>query len=116
MGQSSPRKTTRREFTRTALLAALAAPAAACAPAVAPAPPSMPVPDPIPDGPAPDPTADALFAIAEARYGRYLTPDQQAAVRRSIDSYLSAAERLRAAPLTPADEPSFVFRVIREEA
>jgi hypothetical protein len=103
------RTTTRRDFARTALLAALMAPACASLPAPA-GHPGEGAADAARPG-----TADALFAVLLERHGRHLDAGQRVRVRRDVDAYLRAAERLRAVPLDPATEPALVFRVLRGE-
>jgi hypothetical protein len=60
--------------------------------------------------PAADPVADALFETIRIRYGRFLTPVQLDALRRSMHRYRQNAEQLRQVRLDNADEPAFAFR------
>src|SRR5689334_20755489 len=82
--------TTRRRFTQTVALAALGT--AAPAPAAADD-------DPL------ESAAQALGQLAEARYGKHLSPEQQKHVIQSALRQLHAAERLSRVPLTNADGP-----------
>jgi hypothetical protein len=83
---------TRREC--LALLAA--APLAAATPAAAQEKPAS--------------VADALFAVARAKYGGHLNAEQLDEVRRAIQRDQFSAEQLRKVPLRNGDEPAFVFR------
>jgi len=60
----------------------------------------------------PSAAADALGELVRVRYGRFLTEEQLADVKRQIERSLRSAERLRSIPLTNADEPDLVFRAI----
>lgn len=60
----------------------------------------------------PDPTvvaAEALFAITQARYARFLTPAQLLEVRAAIARNLKTAELLRQVQLDNGDAPAIVF-------
>jgi len=60
----------------------------------------------------PDPTvvaAEALFAIAQARYAKFLTPAQLIEVKASIVRNLKTAELLRQVKLDNGDAPAIVF-------
>ncbi|MGE3809510.1 MAG: twin-arginine translocation signal domain-containing protein [Gemmataceae bacterium] len=54
--------------------------------------------------------ADIMAALIEARFGKHLTPEQLAKVKRSLRNDLARAEYLRRMPLKNSDEPSFLFR------
>jgi hypothetical protein len=61
----------------------------------------------------PDPNteiAQALTAIARARYGKHLTDEGQKVVRRRIGSELRSAAQLKRIKLKNGDEPAFIFR------
>jgi hypothetical protein len=60
--------------------------------------------------PAADPVADALFVIVQQRYGKFLTPGQLDAVRRSVARNQAVAGMLRQVKLANSDEPAFAFR------
>jgi hypothetical protein len=129
-----PRMTTRREFARTAALAAvvpLVASVDACAHAASPAPASTPAPEPAPAAapaspaaaPAPaaparptDPAAEALTDLLKARYPDRLTAEQWAEVRRGVEGNLATAKALHDFPLDTAVEPPFAFRPYRAGA
>jgi hypothetical protein len=60
----------------------------------------------------PDPTvvaAEALFAITQARYAKFLTPAQLIEVKASIVRNLKTAELLRQVKLENGDAPVIVF-------
>jgi hypothetical protein len=105
------RTTSRREFARTALIAAIAAPARGALP--------VPAPASDPAGTAGVATrtdvADALFAVLLERHGHHLDAGQRVRVRRDVEAYLRAADRLRSVRLDPAAEPALLFRALREE-
>jgi hypothetical protein len=108
----------RRDFTKTLAAAIVAAPAtlssaSAQTPTPAPeakAPPNpQPTPTPQQSQQPPSPVAVAYAAVAEARFGSLLTPEELARVRRDLEGNVRAADRLRASKLANADEPDFVF-------
>jgi hypothetical protein len=109
----------RRDFTKTLAAALVAAPAslssagAQTTPAPeAKAPPNpqpTPTPQQQPQQQPPSPVAVAYAAVAEARFGSLLTPEEMARVRRDLEGNVRAADRLRASRLANADEPDFVF-------
>jgi hypothetical protein len=53
----------------------------------------------------------ALAEAVRARYGKYLTIDELAQIRASIDRNQQAAQRLSQVKLKNGDEPAFVFSV-----
>lgn len=57
--------------------------------------------------------AKALAEGVRLRYPDRFTPDDLAAITRSIDGRLRAIERLYQTTLTNADEPDFVYSVYR---
>lgn len=60
----------------------------------------------------PDPTvvaAEALFAITQARYAKFLTPAQLVEVKTAIARNLKTAELLRQVKLDNGDAPAVVF-------
>ena len=108
----------RRDFTKALAAAVVAAPAAlsAAQAQTTPAPeakaPPNPQPTPAPQQPQqqpPSPVAAAYAAVAEARFGALLTPEEMSRVRRDLAGNVRAAEGLRARKLANADEPDFVF-------
>lgn len=106
---------TRREFNRIVAVAGVAAGAAILIPftdsatnAQNPAPSPTPAPTPA-AAPIPSAVALALAEVAKARFGEYLTPEQQAKLPTSLENLAAAAGRLRAVKLKNADEPDFVF-------
>ncbi len=52
---------------------------------------------------------EILAELARARYGRFLTPEQQKAVERSVRRRLASASQLNRVKLTNGDEPAVVF-------
>ncbi len=60
----------------------------------------------------PSAAAEALGELVRLRYGRFLTEEQLAEVKRQIERGLRSAERLRNVPLTNADEPDLIFRAM----
>jgi hypothetical protein len=122
--------TTRREFAKSAALAALVplvAGAEACAHAVQPAPAPQPaatpasppspgaVPPTQPAAPAraPDPQAVALTEVLKARFPDRLTAEQWESVRRGVEGSLATAKALHDFPLDITVEPPFAFRPFR---
>ncbi|HWS55637.1 MAG TPA: hypothetical protein VN228_15970, partial [Pyrinomonadaceae bacterium] len=67
-----------------------------------PAAPQQPAP--------PSPLAAAYAEVARARFGEQVTPDEMARIRRDLEGYVRASERLRAHKLSNADEPDFIFQ------
>ncbi|PYO93611.1 MAG: hypothetical protein DMD62_09490 [Gemmatimonadetes bacterium] len=61
----------------------------------------------------PSALAKALAGGVRLRYPDRFTPDDLAAITRSIDGRLRAIERLYQTTLTNADEPDFVYSVYR---
>ncbi len=61
----------------------------------------------------PSPLAKALADGVRLRYPDRFTPEELAAITRSIDGRLRAVERLYQTALTNADEPDFVYAVYR---
>jgi hypothetical protein len=53
---------------------------------------------------------EALFEIVRQRYGKFMTPLQLDAVKRSIARNQATAALLREVKLEPSDEPAFAFR------
>ncbi len=106
-------RASRRHFSKTIAAALLAAPlvssinrAQTPAPKQAPAPPN---PQPSPTPQPPSPVAEAYAAVARARFGDQLTPEELGRVRRDLEGNVRSAERLRAVKLKNADEPDFIF-------
>jgi hypothetical protein len=75
---------------------------------VAPNPPAPPSPSPSPAGD-PGPMALALADAARHRFGAHYRPRDHEEVAKGIQANLQAADRLRAVPLTNADEPVTTF-------
>lgn len=63
----------------------------------------------------PSALAKSLAEGVRLRYPDRFTPEELAAITRSIDGRLRAVERLYQTTLTNADEPDFVYRVYRGE-
>jgi hypothetical protein len=55
------------------------------------------------------PEADKLSELARLRYGKHLSEEQAAEVRRSIERGLRNADRLKQFKLKNGDEPAFAF-------
>jgi hypothetical protein len=113
---SSIKNLSRRQFAKAAAIGiAAAAPLAAIsAQTPTPTPPKEPAAPPNPQtsptpAPPPSPVAVAFGAVAEARFGKLLTPEQLVKVKEDMVGNVRTAERLSAAKLQNADEPDFVF-------
>jgi hypothetical protein len=122
--------TTRREFAKTAALAAavpLLAGLGGCATAP-PAPPPAPTPEAAPAAPpapatatappaaaarAPNPVAVALTQALREKYGSRLTEEQWDQVREGIEGNLQSARALHDFALPISTEPAFAFRPYR---
>lgn len=109
-----------RAIDRRAFMQMTAAAAAAAAGGLAPAaslaqtspPPAVATPAAAPDAPAAlSEDARALTAMLQRRFENRLSPDQWEAVARDFESDLAVSRRLRAFPVTNADEPDSTFRV-----
>ncbi|HEY6333900.1 MAG TPA: hypothetical protein VI756_31575 [Blastocatellia bacterium] len=61
------------------------------------------------DAEKPTPDAEALAEVVRIRYGKYLSDDQMAEVRRSVNQRVRGADRLKQFKLANGDEPAFVF-------
>lgn len=113
--KNSARNLSRRQFAKAAAIGiATAVPVIiASAQTPTPTPPKEPAAPPNPQtSPTPaavSPVAVAFGAVAEARFGSQLTPEQLARVKEDLQGNVRTAERLRAAKLQNADEPDFVF-------
>ncbi len=106
----------RRRFLRGVLAAPLVPGALAEAqspPAAMPSPTASAIPQPSPSASPeakPDPLADAILAVARARFGSHVESDEEwARIRRDVTANLRNAERFRALKLTNADEPVTAF-------
>jgi hypothetical protein len=75
---------------------------------VAPNPPAPPSPSPSPSD-RPGPMALALAEAARHRFGDHYRPGDHEEVAKGIQANLQAADRLRAVPLSNADEPVTAF-------
>ena len=62
----------------------------------------------------PDPEAEALVALLEARYGSRLTPEQLDEIQKMVVAQLEAARALREVKLGNAVEPFQSFAPYRE--
>jgi len=60
--------------------------------------------------------ARAMLDVIVARYPGRLTPAQLELVHQAIGELTEISGRLRAYPLTNADEPDPIFRAYRQEA
>ena len=116
--EKAPRES-RRRFTKAALAALAAAPAGlAAAQTPTPSPPESkappnPQPTPAPQAqaqpPQTTPVGEAYAEVARARFGKQLSPEELARVKRDLEGNVRAADRLRAHKLQNSDEPDFVF-------
>lgn len=109
-----PRAIDRRAFMQMTAAAAAATaaglvPAASSAPSPAPSVPAAPSPPEAPAALSDD--ARALTAMLQRRFENRLSPEQWEAVARDFESDLGVSRRLRAFPVTNADEPDSTFRV-----
>ncbi len=52
--------------------------------------------------------AKSLAALVCVPYAKHLTDEERTAVEKNLESASASLERLRAFPLTNADEPDFV--------
>ena len=102
--------TTRRKFAKTIAAAAFAVPAIESLAQTAPPPPAAAPPPP----PAPSPLAEALTQIVDAEFGKFLTPEEMATIRKDFADAVPVYERLRKFPLTNADEPDSIFVSVDE--
>jgi hypothetical protein len=59
--------------------------------------------------PTPTPLTLALMEVAKARFGAYLSPEQQAKLLDGLGGLPATADRLRAVKLENSDEPDLVF-------
>jgi hypothetical protein len=64
----------------------------------------------------PDPEAEALVALLEARYGSRLTQEQLDEIQKMVVGQLEAARALREVKLANAVEPFQSFAPYREES
>jgi hypothetical protein len=124
--------TSRRKFTKTVASILVAAPLAISwadgqepsvpkksastgearpSPSTLPSPSPSPMPSPSPADVKPSPVAEAYAEVARARFGDKLTPDEIEKIKKDLDGYARAAERLRSVKLQNGDEPDFIFAV-----
>ena len=107
-------RTSRRKFTKsvaaalvtTQLTASLAHAQQPSKPKQATAPPN---PQPSPTPQEPSPLAEAYAEVARLRFGDQVTPEQLAQIKKDLDGYVRAAERLRSVKLKNEEEPDFIF-------
>ncbi|GAC1396418.1 MAG: hypothetical protein NVSMB56_11120 [Pyrinomonadaceae bacterium] len=107
----------RRRFTKTMTAAIVAAPFVSI---VNNANAQTPTPTPNPTSPAasnaiaqnaakPSPLVEAYAGVMRAKFGDKLSVEEFARVKRDLEGNVRAGDTLRAAKLTNADEPDFVF-------
>ncbi|HEX5707086.1 MAG TPA: hypothetical protein VFX96_07310 [Pyrinomonadaceae bacterium] len=118
-------RTSRRGFTKAVAAALVAAPVAAVAardaqqPSTPPEPKAPPNPQPTPSpsptaSPSPtpqppSPVAEAYAEAAKARFGKQLSDEEFARVRRDLAGNVRTSERLATFKLKNSDEPDFIF-------
>jgi hypothetical protein len=116
--ENTPRRTSRRRFTKTLAAAVIAAPALASSanaqtPPATKEPKAPPNPQPTPaqtqGPPKPSPLAEAYAEAARLRFGEHLSTEQLEAVKRDLEGNVRTAERLRSFKLKNSDEPDFIF-------
>lgn len=112
MGNS--KKTSRREFTTTVAATLICAPLAATiaqaqTPTTTKQAPAPPNPQPMGAQEKPSPIAEAYAVVAQARFGKQVTPEQFEQIKKDLAGNVSVAERLSKVKLDNADEPDFVF-------
>ncbi len=107
---------TRRRFAKAIFAATIAAaPLASSSDAQTPTAPKQSPAPPNPQSPPasaptkPSPLVEAYAAVARARFGEHVAPEEFERIRQDIEGNLRAAERLAAFKLQNADEPDFVF-------
>lgn len=117
--EEDPKKLTRRDFARTAALAAAtAAVSPRLASAAAPAPrhgaASATAARRVTDDAASARQAEIDARVAEVfrRYGDRLSPEQKTEVRRLTGDLQKALDKIRAYPLTNSDQPATVLHVV----
>jgi hypothetical protein len=93
--------TDRREFAKSLLL--LSAPALIATGEATAQEPKAKLPE------FPLAVGQALAEAVRSRYGKYLSIDELAEIRKSIDRNQQAAQRLAQVQLKNSDEPAFVF-------
>lgn len=108
----------RRRFTKTVAVAFAAAPLASLM-AKSQTPPSgktkeptappQPQPSPSPQPQKPSPVAEAYAAVAQARFGEQVTPEQFEQIKKDLEGNVRSSERLRSVKLKNEDEPDFTF-------
>jgi len=57
----------------------------------------------------PLPEAEALAEVARIQYGKNLTDDQMAEIKRSLSGRFRAAEAMKKIKVANGDEPAFIF-------
>lgn len=111
---NNSKKTSRREFTKTAAATLICAPLAATiaqaqTPTTTKQAPAPPNPQSATAQEKPSPVAEAYAAVAQARFGKQVTPEQFEQIKKDLEGNVSVAERLSKVKLQNADEPDFVF-------
>jgi hypothetical protein len=71
--------------------------------------PPNPQPSPSPQQQKPSPVAEAYAAVAHARFGEQVTPEQFEQIKKDLEGNMRASERLRSVKLKNEDEPDFTF-------
>ncbi|MBA3767931.1 MAG: hypothetical protein H0W99_13295 [Acidobacteria bacterium] len=71
--------------------------------------PPNPQPSPSPQQQKPSPVAEGYAAVARARFGEQVTPEQFEQIKKDLEGNVRTAERLRAVKLKNEDEPDFTF-------
>ena len=121
------RQKSRRRFTKRLAAALVAAPAVAASAAVSaqtgpaarepkapPNPQTTPTPAATtpqqqPPPQKPSPVAEAYAEVARARFGKHMSDEEFARVKRDLEGNVRTAERLAASKLKNSDEPDFIF-------
>ena len=109
---ASERQKSRRRFTKRLAAALVAAPAVAASVAVSAPTTPTPAATPTPQQPPPQkpsPVAEAYAEVARARFGKHLSDEEFARVKRDLEGNVRSAERLAASKLKNSDEPDFIF-------
>jgi hypothetical protein len=68
-----------------------------------------PNPQPSPTPQQPSPVAEAYEAVARARFGEQVTPEQFEQIKKDLRGNVRVAELLRQVKLGNGDEPDFTF-------
>lgn len=115
---ASDSRKSRRRFTKRLAAALVAAPAVAVSaqttpparePKAPPNPQTTPTPQQQPPPQKPSPVAEAYAEVARARFGKHMSDEEFARVKRDLEGNVRTAERLAASKLKNSDEPDFIF-------